>query len=241
MTNDNLTNKPNTIDPQFKDLDPQSANVLLNNVFEECGMEPSSIPVETLASWSNYNRPKFRYVKRIIYISLLILILLPLAFLKPNIVAERVDVDSPTNATYEVSVKTMLPVKALSATLDGVPISVEQTGSKEFRTTASKNGLLELTAVSLNGQVTKAQYQVEHLDMDAPVYTGSFCEDGLVHILVKDTFSGIDIDNVEGLEPVSYSEETGDIAFAIPDEPTSVVIHDKAGNNLNILLSPVSN
>ena len=71
MTNDNLTNKPNTIDPQFKDLDPKSANVLLNNVFEECGMEPSSIPVETLASWSNYNRPKFRYVKRIIYIHLI--------------------------------------------------------------------------------------------------------------------------------------------------------------------------
>lgn len=240
MTDKKLIENSNTINPQFRELDPKAANALLNSVFEECGMEPSSIPVETLASWSNYNRPKFRYAKRIIYIALLILILLPLLFVKPNIVAERVDVDSPVNATYDISVKTLLPVKALSATLDGIPISVEQTGTKEFKATVTKNGTLEFTAITINGQLSRAQYKVEHIDMDSPVYVGSFCEDGMVHIIVQDTFSGIDIDNIKGLQPVSYSEETGDMTFVIPKEPTSVTVCDRAGNELNILISPVS-
>lgn len=35
-------------------LDTQTANQLLNNVFNACDMDPSSIPVEVLESWGNY-------------------------------------------------------------------------------------------------------------------------------------------------------------------------------------------
>ena len=34
-------------------LDTQTANQLLNNVFNACDMDPSSIPVEVLESWGS--------------------------------------------------------------------------------------------------------------------------------------------------------------------------------------------
>ena len=40
-------------------LDTQTANQLLNNVFNACDMDPSSIPVEVLESWGNYKKPSF--------------------------------------------------------------------------------------------------------------------------------------------------------------------------------------
>ena len=81
-------------------------------------------------------------------------------------------------------------------------------------------------------------YTVSHLDIDKPVFIKSYTKDGLVYLVVQDTYSGIDYENIRGLRPESYDIEEGVITFKIPETSTSVTIPDHAGNELKLLISP---
>ena len=231
---------PSLNSTEIPTLDTQTANQLLNNVFEACNMEPNSIPVEVLESWGNYKKPAFDFGKMISYIFILLLILLPLLFFHPNISAKRINVDSATDAIYNISVQTLLPVKSVSATLDGEPVALIGKNSKEYTASLTKNGTLTIIAKSFNGQETCHSYEVTHLDTDKPVFIHSYTQGNQVFLVVQDTFSGINYAGITGLTPTSYDESTGTIAFDIPVEPQSVTIPDNAGNELTLLISPVS-
>ena len=174
------------------------------------------------------------------YIFILLLILLPLLFFQPNIAAKRINVDSATGATYNISVQTFLPVKSVSATLDGEPVALICKNSKEYTASLTKNGTLTIIAKSFNGQKTCQSYEVTHLDTDKPVFIQSYTQEHQVFLVVQDTYSGINYAGITGLTPTSYDESTGTIAFDIPVEPQSVTIPDNAGNELTLLISPVS-
>lgn len=70
---------------------------------------------------------------------------------------------------------------------------------------------------------------------DKPALSQSYTQGDLVYLVVRDTYSGIDYDNISGLTPQSIDAESGTIAFTIPDEPQTVTIPDKAGNELMLL------
>lgn len=230
---------PSLNNAEIPPLDAQTANQLLSNVFEACDMEPSSIPVEVLESWGNYKKPAFDLGKMISYIFVILLILLPLLFFHPNISAKRVNVESAKDASYDITVQTLLPVDNVSAELDGEPVALIEKGAKEYTTTLTKNGTLTITATTFNGQKTTRTYEVTHLDTDKPQFIQSYTKDNLVYLVVQDTFSGINYAGITGLTPVSYDENTGTIVFQIPDSPQSVTIPDNAGNELTLLISPV--
>ncbi len=221
------------------DLDAETANQLLHNVFAACEMESSQIPVEVLESWGNYKRPRYLFLQKVTFVVLLLLILLPLLFFKPVIVAERTEVSSQANAVFHIDVDTLLPVRAVSATLDGRPIRIQEVNNREYAVEVTRNGELELQAVSVNGQVSKKTVKVNHIDTEKPEFINSYTESGNVVLLVRDTYSGIDYGSIRGVPVVSYDEEEGEIVCEIPDEPTSIVIPDKAGNELELLISPV--
>ena len=230
---------PSLNNAEIPKLDAQTANQLLSNVFEACDMEPSSIPVEVLESWGNYKKPAFDLGKFISYTFIVLLILLPLLFFHPNISAKRVNVDSTTDAVYNITVQTLLPVNNVSASLDGEPIALINEGSKEYTTTLKKNGTLTITATTFNGQKTTRTYEVTHLDTDKPQFIQSYTKDNQVYLVVQDTYSGINYSGITGMTPVSYDESTGTIVFQIPDSPQTVTIPDNAGNELTLLISPV--
>lgn len=221
-------------------LDAQTANQLLNNVFEACDMEPNSIPVEVLESWGNYKKPAFDIGRMISYVFIILLILLPLLFFHPNIAAKRVNVESASDATYDIHIQTLLPVSNVSASLNDEPVALIRKGSKEYTTTLTKNGTLTITAETFNGQKTTRTYEVTHLDTDKPDFIQSYTKDNLVYLVVQDTYSGINYAGITGLTPVSYDESTGTIVFQIPDTPQTVTIPDNAGNELTLLISPVN-
>lgn len=221
-------------------LDTQTANQLLNNVFNACDMDPSSIPVEVLESWGNYKKPSFSLGRFLAYIFTILLVLLPLMFIHPTIIAERKNVKSATNAVYDIELKTLLPIRDASADLDGRPIALTKTGSHSYSAEITQNGTLTITAASVNGQTVTRTYQVSHLDTDKPELVNSYSQDGIVYLEILDTFSGIDYDHITGITPESVNTDTGVIAFHIPDNPTTVTIPDNAGNELTLLLSPVN-
>lgn len=227
-------------DSKIPALDSQTANQLLNNVFTACDMDPSIIPVEVLESWGNYKKPSFNLGRFVAYIFTILLILLPMMFIPPTIIAKRTNISSGTNATYNIEIKTLLPVRAASADLDGHPIALTKTGSHSYSAEITQNGTLTITATSMNGQSVTRTYEVTHLDTDKPELIDSYSQDGIVYLEVLDTFSGIDYDHITGITPESVNTDTGVIAFRIPDDPTTVTIPDNAGNELTLLLSPVN-
>lgn len=224
---------------ELPDLDVQTANQLLNNVFDACEMEPNSIPVEVLESWGNYQKPSFDLARTVTYFFLLVIILLPLLFFHPTISAKRINMDSATDAVYDISISSFLPVAVVSADLDGKPVSLQQKNKHDYTLTLTTNGTLSVTAVSMNGQETTETYEIAHLDTDKPEFIQSYTQGALVYLVVRDTYSGIDYDRISGLTPQSIDEESGTIAFTIPDEPQTVTIPDRAGNELILLISPV--
>lgn len=228
-----------TEDVEIPALDIQTANQMLNNVFTACDMNPNTIPVEVLESWGNYRRNNFHIGRVIAYVCTVLLVLLPLLFIRPSIIAKRTDVSSTSNAIYHVEVRTLLPVREAYAELDGRPVSLVKTDSHSYTAELTQNGSLTLTATSINGQTVSRTYQVSHLDTDKPELISSHSEDGLVYLELLDTYSGIDYENISGLTPESIDTDTGVVTFHIPETPTTVIIPDNAGNELSLLLSPV--
>ena len=238
-TTDRVPNHLSLNDTEIPSLDTQTANQLLNNVFTACDMTPSVIPVETLESWGNYKKPSFNLGRFITYVFTILLILLPLMFFKPTIVAERTNVNSTSDAVYDISIKTMLPVSSVTAELDGTPVTLSREGSHKYLVQLTQNGSLTITARLYNGQTAVRTYKVSHLDTEKPELVKSYSQNGLVYLEVLDTYSGVDYDNITGLTPESYDASTGTIVFKIPETPATVTIPDHAGNELVLLLSPV--
>ena len=203
------------------ELDTQTANQLLDNVFAACDVEPSVVPVEVLESWGNYKKHGFNLGRTLAYIFLILLILLPLM--------------------YSIHIKTLLPLHSVSATINGTPVQLQEEGSKEFKAAVSDNGTLKIKAVSFNGQTTTRSYKVLHLKKKKPVLKDSYSKDGYVYLEVMDTYSGIDYPNIGGYAPDHFDTKTGMIVYPVPDEPVTVTIPDNAGNELVLLLSPVNN
>ena len=211
------------------ELDTQTANQLLDNVFAACDVEPSVVPVEVLESWGNYKKHGFNLGRTLAYIFLILLI------------PERTNVKSTSDAIYSIHIKTLLPLHSVSATINGAPVQLQEEGSKEFKAAVSDNGTLKIKAVSFNGQTTTRSYKVLHLDKEKPVLKDSYTKDGYVYLEVMDTYSGIDYPNIGGYAPDHFDTKTGMIVYPVPDEPVTVTIPDNAGNELVLLLSPVDN
>lgn len=222
------------------DLDLRAANRILDSVFAACNMNLSVIPVEILTSWGNFKKPDFRPVQFISAAILLILILLPVWFLSPSVVAERTDVASATNAVYNIHIKSLLPLRFVSASLDGEPVSLSRRDKKDYSAELTENGEFVITAVSLNGQITSRTYEVSYLDMEKPEFIESYVKDGKLYLVVRDTYSGINYSEISGLEPESYNADENIIIFKVPEEDVTVIIPDNAGNLLSLKLSPVN-
>ena len=235
----------NTNPDKIPELDSETANQLLNNIFAECEVVPNAIPLETLESWGNFKKTEFRLGRVISYVVLVILVLLPLLFFRPTIIAQRTNVDSTDNAVYEIQVRTLLPVDGVSATIDGTPVSLEKVNSKNYMVAIPQNGTLLIKATSINGQYSVKKYEVTHLDMNKPELVRSYTENGYINIVVRDTYSGIDYDGITGtgsdgntVEPESVDKDNETITFKIPSQPVNILIPDNSGNTLEILISP---
>lgn len=220
-------------------LDSKTANQLLNNVFNACDMEPSTIPVEVLKDWGNYKKTTFGFGRTLAYLCTLLLILMPLLFIKPTIIAERTKVDSAQSAVYNIRVKTLLPIREVTADLDGHPVALTKKDTHTYTAEVTSNGTLTIHAEGMNAQTSLRSYKVSSLDTEKPKLLDSYSRHGVVYLDVSDTYSGINYDAISGLVPKSINKKTGTISFMIPKQPTTIKIPDNAGNELELLLSPV--
>ena len=134
-------------------------------------------------------------------------------------------------------VKSLLPVKHPTGTLDSHPLEVTKEG-KEYQATLTSSGVIQISTESINGMSRTVFEQVNLLDDTPPTIEEDYSLDSnFLTITVSDALSGVDYDNIYGLdedheqvEPFSVDQSTGTVVFPMNGNTIVVHIQDFAGN-----------
>ena len=204
-------------------LDALAATRLLENVFDECDVEPNTVPMEALSAYSGYRKERFFLQRLILAVAIILFLLLPFLF---------VDIDS------------VLPVGYVTASLDGKAIPVYEADSHTYMVEPTRNGTLEIEVSLFNAQKVKKTIKISGIDEDAPSIKSSKAEDGRLKLYVEDGKGDIDYETVyatdkngETIKPLSYNKGKGEIVLPYPDSDWDVYISDVTGNTLHLKIN----
>lgn len=137
---------------------------------------------------------------------------------------------------------------SVSASLDGRPLFVIKDGGK-YHVQVEQNGELTLTAETLLGRTVTRSVTIASVDETAPHVVKSQVLGSDIYIYLEDEGgSGVDWAEISAASaetgadfpPVGYDEAEGFVRFPIPGESVRVLVPDKRGNQLSLLMDPVS-
>lgn len=228
---------------KIPELDVSQIDEILKNVYDACDTAPSTIPIESLISYTDYRKERHLSVKILTAVAIILFLLLPMLFISPDFTVE----ETGTSGTpeYVVSVDNFLPVTAVSATMeDGTRLVVYESGVHEYTVQPSSNGKMDINVILFNRQYKTASVTVETLDRTAPAIVSHKTKNGYVYLYIKDEGTGVDYDSVYAVTasgdtvlPAKHSEDKGYIAFRYPKESLNIYVSDKAGNRLTLLVT----
>lgn len=167
-------------------------------------------------------------------------IILMLVCSTPRISVEVKDTDNYINTEVSFTVKSLLPLKSLSVSLESEPIEYEKSGSK-YKCTVSKNGTFTVDAKSVNGMSQAVFSDISMLDDTAPSIDESSIslERGELTFGISDTQAGVNFDSIfavindsETIYPSGYDRSLGLVKFSLPKSTDSIELHfeDLVGN-----------
>ncbi len=234
----------NNIEPgSMPELNTDRIDEILKNVYDACDTAPSSVPIESLISYSHYRKERHIFAKALAIAALVILFLLPFLFITPEFeVQQKGTIGSPE---YVVSVNSFIPVSVVTARMDdGTGLMVYESGFHEYTVMPSENGTVYIKVMLFTRQYQTAEISVEDVDKKSPSVKSHKTDDGLVYIYVSDEGTGVDYSGIYALTvsgktvmPEQYSSSKGFVAFRYPEETLNVYIPDMAGNILSLLVS----
>lgn len=219
-------------------LDSFTANQVLTHVMSVCGIQANDVPVDVLESWKNYLKPGIYQARYVICIFLVLLTLIPLFFIRPSVRIDWYGRDISGNAEYTIHIGSILPMRSISARLNGVDVPLDKMKFRTYSFTVPENGELMISAESFNGQVRTRSCELMPYDTEPPVLIAEDRRGDKVYLTIRETYSGIDYDKISGLPPLNYDEESGVVVVMAPEVETEVVIPDRAGNKLKISVLP---
>ncbi len=156
----------------------------------------------------------------------------------PTIKASEPDTKDYQNAEVSFKVSSLIPLKSVTATIEGQEVALEKDGST-YKCTLTNNGNLTVTAVAINNMTKSSHIQINLLDEANPVID----EDsvvlgaGYLEFEVSDTQSGVDWDSIyavdslgNNLKPTDVNKTTGRITFSMAADSITVYVSDLAKN-----------
>lgn len=227
-------------------LDEQTSSQMLENIFDACDVAHNSIPLSVLTSYSNYRRERFLLQRLLLLMIIVLFCSMPLLFVLPQLqLAQSSSTSSQSKKVYELSVKSLLPVAQVTATINGKRIPVYETEKGTYSIEASMNGTLTVTATLQNRQSASTSCQITDIDTQIPVVLSSKTIHGQLWIYLSDEGSGIDYDhitaaNLDGIPvDLAFSKRPAEscIVFDYPAASINLCIPDHAGNVLQLLLT----
>ena len=156
----------------------------------------------------------------------------------PSIEASEPDTKDYQNADVSFKVSSLIPLKSVTASIEGQDVPLEKNGST-YKCTLTSNGNLTVTAVAINNMTKTSHIQVNLLDETNPVIN----EDsvvlgaGYLEFEVSDTQSGVDWDSIyavdslgNNLKPTDINRTTGRVTFSMAADSITVYVSDLAKN-----------
>lgn len=224
-------------------IDPQQAAAVLEHIFEQCGVEPNSIPMEALSAYTVYRSERFHLQKGILVAMLTLFFLLPFLFVRARFTVDMQEDGLRKLPVYTVHVENILPVHSVKARQKNRMLPVYEADARTFTIEPTRNGTLQISVALFNRQETTTVLKVEGVDRKGPAFTGSDVIDGMVYLYVEDDGIGVDYDGVYAANaagtrvlPTETDPDTGTIVFPYPDEGWDVYIPDHIGNTLHLAL-----
>lgn len=228
--------------PQLMDGD---AARLLETVFQEASIEPNTIPLEVLMSYSNYRRQRFSFQRVTLIIMMALFCLLPFLFIAPEVHMEETRTVEQYLPIYEITVDTVFPSVAwISADIGGMNLPVYETGDNVFSIQPTLNGEMDVTVALTNHQYKTLSVTVSDVDLKAPTLLGSTLQNGILLLHLDDDVSGIDYEGIYATDdtgktcyPVSFDKENQTVAFENPGDSLNIFVPDNSKNMLQLVLT----
>ena len=223
----------------------EEASRILERAFEVNEMENNSIPLEVLASYSNYRKERFTLQRTILVIIMTLFILLPLLFI-PAAFTVNMDetLDRDFNPVYRLTVDSLMLVDRVSASIDGFNIPVYEVDSHIYSIEPSRNGEMEVTVTLINRQTLTQHVKVTGVDREVPTALSCSKVGDELHLYLSDDGSGIDFSGIEALDlegneidVISVDEEAGCVTLSAASDTINVYVTDQAGNKLQLILT----
>lgn len=230
--------------PKGPELDEKTASQMLENIFDACEVEPNSVPLSVLTSYSNYRRERFLLQRILLVFIMLFFLLVPLLFVTPDIKLKLRENTSDGKPVYQLNVDTFIPVSRISADMGGKSVPVYEIADGTYSIAPTRNGTLRVTATLINKQYTTVICKVTGVDIDTPVVTDNKLVGNQIYLYLSDTGCGVDYKNIiakdidgRKVEPLSYDPDSGYVIFDYPEKSLNTFIPDKAGNTLHLILT----
>ncbi|MDD3401986.1 MAG: sigma-70 family RNA polymerase sigma factor [Hespellia sp.] len=141
-------------------LDAKGANFLLTSILANCGYEEHSISISTFSSSHLFKKESYALQKVLLGLILCALLATPLLFVVPATeVAQGTDSNNG-NRTYNITVRSLLRVKKVSAQINGQPVTVSETAKKVYTIEPRTSGSATVTVTLENGQYRTQTFEV---------------------------------------------------------------------------------
>lgn len=157
----------------------------------------------------------------------------------PKVEVTVSDTEDYLTTQAEIRVRSLLPVKTISADLDGDILELGEKKKGSYTVRITKNGLLAVELNSINGMSAQQFEQINILDDNPPSIENAFIENGIVTLTFTDSQSGISFDSVlaydsdgSSVTPLEADRSTNTFSFRMDPAGLRVLGQDRAGNEV---------
>lgn len=225
-------------------LDAATASQLLERVFAECGVEPNTVPMEALSSYTLYRRERFGLQRGVTMALMVLFFALPLLFVSPHPQVTALGEGERRLPVYQIEVPGVMPLGSVRAQLDTHTLPVYETGARSFTVEPTRNGELVVEVTLANLQRATTQMSVADVDAVAPELLGTRTDATSVYLEVADAGIGVNYQGAYGMtgdnqvvRPSRIDEATRTIVFDFPKEDLDVYVPDRIGNTVHLALT----
>ena len=221
-------------------LTPIESAEILDAVFEACGRDANTVPMEALSSYAVYRKERFSLQRGILTAALIVFLMLPALFLIPSYEVSVENTGERGLPVYTIDVKSVMPINKVLASLGNHGLPVYEADARKFTVEPTRNGIMSVEVELINRQSVLTKYEVSGVDANGPVLVGSETGDDTFVIRIEDAGIGVDYREIYAVgksgkvyHPISADPENG-VVFEYPDEKWDVYIPDHIGNTLHL-------
>lgn len=141
------------------------------------------------------------------------------------------------STTVTLAVRSILPVKSMSVTMNSQELELTSAGKKTYTATVTSNGVVDVTLVGLNGMSSRTYIQVSILDDTPPSIQNPAIETGVLTFQIEDSQSGVDYSSIYAIDstgntvqPLSIDRDTATVSFEMDSAGLNIYAKDLSGN-----------